>query len=194
MNKTLYLTGVVALVVSLVVGYFMPRKVVEERVGATPGTTISGSSISIGGVELYYASQPVIASSTICALKNPASATSTLTDWSVRIASSTVPVAGTMQIATSSMAAVGTSSSPVLAGFKVAASKQLYARATTTIQSTLTGLDDEAVSALQIGPNEWVVFSYIGVNSGTTYVGGTALFPSAYTNSVGQCTAEFKKL
>lgn len=93
-GKSVIVSAVIALAVALGVSFFVGRRPVPpEGLGATPGTAISGNSLSVGGVADIRASMPMMnGTSTLCAFAGPPSATSTLTEIVVEFttASSTV--------------------------------------------------------------------------------------------------------
>lgn len=83
--------ALVAVVIAIGAYFFPTSKTVVERVTEKLGavSTLDGvdsGETSIGGVELNYASVPIIAtSSTICSIPVPENATSTLLAWKVNI-------------------------------------------------------------------------------------------------------------
>jgi len=89
MTKTEKTLGIIALVAVLVVGSYLPiggqttvERVIEKvSVGATPGSNFSGPDLTVGGVSNWYYSVPLkgsVASTTICTIKAPSVASSSL--------------------------------------------------------------------------------------------------------------------
>lgn len=93
------MTILLAAAVALAVSYFSSSNTIiketlrETLLGATPGTTISGNALTVGGLTRYSVSDSLrTASSTICTLRAPA-ATSTLVSARVMLANG-LPEAG----------------------------------------------------------------------------------------------------
>ena len=170
LNKIAIIVSVVALVVAAGVYFQSPQPV--KPFGATPGTTISGSSLSVGGVETFYGSVGInSASTTICSLKSP-SATSTLRFASVAITTAT----GTAIVIDMAKDVTFNSTTTKLAlMYSAAASERLTNYASTT-SSTL------GFTNFIFGPNYYFNVKY-GSSNGETVVANNGL--------AGTCKAEW---
>ena len=101
MSNKLSVGAVTIALLALGISYFAPKTIVQpetvrevireivqsnddEGLGAIPGTEVNGREFTIGGSKIVYERQPFInGTSTICAIKKPNNATSTLLWFSV---------------------------------------------------------------------------------------------------------------
>lgn len=92
-HKAVLVAALTALVIAGGVALLTPKtttektieRVVQETLGAIPGTDVSGPDFSIGGVKKFYAQQTLTTgTTTVCRLRSSAQASSTLISGGIR--------------------------------------------------------------------------------------------------------------
>lgn len=173
-KNSIILSAVVAAVVALAVGLYVATPVEQPPVGAVSGPEISGPSFTVGGQETYFVSQKFnTGTTTICSMRSPAYATSTLVFASVRMdfQAATTTKGGILDIAKDSGRGPTTTAlgaSMVLNGDE---SGQVIVASTT-----------DGTGLYIYAPGEFVNVKY--VNQGITEY-------SQVTNQLGNCTAKW---
>lgn len=191
-NKTL-IVALVAILVIAIGGYVYPQasqQIKETIVGAV--STLDGVDnpfVSIGGGKYYYYFQPMTAtSSTVCSIKNPFNATSTLVNYSIRVNANGLG-AQSLNLSTSSTAYA--SSSPYFIKEVAIGTGQrdvVWIGNATTTNTVLIGTaanNNVGISDNIIGPSNYL---NLGVATST---GSAGIFSSYLT---GSCSGIIKKL
>lgn len=177
MNKQNLVWGAVAAVVLLVGVYFpiggstVVERVVRE-VGATPGSDFSGPAMTVGGLSEWSYAVPLkgtAASTTICVIKAPPTASSSLVYFGYF---------GTTGTGTAMLLKTYKSASPWLTTTQIGANVPLAANTYTASKATSTGLD--SAGAL-FGASDYLVVTAVVAAGGA----GTS------SPTAGHCAAQF---
>ena len=165
------LAGLVALVLIALVALGGGALKSKNSLSSITGPDTPYQYFSYGGVRQWAVSRPVsTATTTVCAIQNPASATSTVRTATIYESTSST-TASTLTLAKSATAFATTTFLTVSDAISANGSYQLELPATTTE----TGIDKYI-----LGPSDWLVWSQAG---------GTGTF-----SPVGTCEATFTQL
>lgn len=169
-----------------------------EKFGAVPTLEdVSGSRISLNSVKEEWVTRPVGATSTsLCILKNPLNATSSIEGFSIAITSNGLGTQNFDFSTTSSTVAGHGSSTPVLGRDTLSGTDDHYIwapRATTSVNDVVGGNPiltqrgnlQTGTSVYELGPNE-----YLSVRVSTSSAGG-GTFSSYMT---GQCKFKLRSV
>lgn len=176
-KQNIVTSAVVALVISLAVGYFYPntvKTVIQEvtKAGAVVSSELSTNFFSFGELRQWaYHPKFNVATTTICAIKSPA-------------ASSTLDLSKTgarfdVSSTTASVVTIAKATTPYATTTIIGNQYAIAANAQAAIHASTTAT--QQVSAVEVlAPNTWIVF---GIQ------GGTGTF-----SPLGQCSAGFTEL
>lgn len=141
----------------------LPASVQQTLAGVPTLDGVDVPYVSIGGVKQFYYSQPIAATSTtLCSLKNPYNATSTLLSWhltsfggnGIDVNLNADLATSTTNLGTSTVALVKNVTLPTGSAFNV----HWLANSATTSVGVLKGVNDNGTSNIILGPSEYVNF------------------------------------
>lgn len=133
--------------------------------------------VSIGGTRQYFYRQNIAAtSSTVCSVKNPFAATSTLLRYTMNVTTNGIAAAQLVDVATSTTA-LATSSPAFIKALSVGAGKfsVIWLPSATSSDATIGNSAQTGASGVMIGPSEYVNVKIATSTAGTfaTYYKGT---------------------
>lgn len=162
-NYTQLIVGAVIAIVGLVAGFSIANRgstPTETPLSAVSSPDVSSPWLRWGGVTVYNAKQTMqTATTTLCAIQNPRTATSTIRSFVAQIQTGT-STAAAISLATSTLQYATSTSDELIADYSVASGGQ------TTVSFTGT------TNANIIGPNQWLLFRTAGAGLGGYTYGG----------------------
>lgn len=200
MKNTLVVSFVVSVAVAGVLVFVTRQeptevRIPQDRLGAVPGTEIEGNYFTVGGVQLAYVRQSLIATSsgaTSCTFKNPFSTFALVRSFGVNFSTTSV-VAQKVSVATSTNQYLSSTSSPAFVfenSVPADATAHVFAWQPGVGTSTLINKAHSADGRNQLkdGTTPFFIRSaeYIGLKTATSTPGKQELR--------GTCTAVFQKL